>query len=212
MELPLEGCPCRINYCDYVKGNPFIDDFTLEFRTLAATSGWNEATLLSAYRLGLNPRMRAQMAIDDDNVGLEIFMQCASRISQCLAACFEDEAAHKPASSAFGPPVPEPMQMDSAQLSRSERARRLAAGLCLYCASLDHFIRNCPVRPPRPAVSTIQLEPDVSALSLLPVQLLTTVSSVSVSALIDSGSSGNFISQALLTRLNLPRKWQPREL
>ncbi len=81
-----------------------------------------------------------------------------------------------------------------------------------YCASLDHLIRNCLVRPPRPAVSTLQLEPDVSTLSLLPVQLLTPESSVSVSALVDSGSSGSFISQALLTRLNLPHKRQPREL
>ncbi len=88
----------------------------------------------------------------------------------------------------------------------------LTAGLCLYCASPDHLIRNCPVRPPRPAVSTLQLEPDVSTLSLLPVQLLTPESSVSVSALVDSGSSGNFISQALLTWLNLPRKRKPREL
>ncbi|XP_016411546.1 RNA-directed DNA polymerase homolog [Sinocyclocheilus rhinocerous] len=44
------------------------------------------------------------------------------------------------------------MQMDSARLSCMERARRLATGQCLYCASPDHFIRNCPVRPPRPAV------------------------------------------------------------
>lgn len=70
-----------------------IDDYTLEFRTLAATSGWNEAALLSAYRLGLNPRIRAQMAIYDDNMGLESFMQCASHISQRLTACYEDEAA-----------------------------------------------------------------------------------------------------------------------
>ncbi len=52
----------------------------------------------------------------------------------------------------------------------------------------------------------------VSTLSLLPVQLLTPESYVSVSILVDSGSSGNFISQALLTRLNLPRKRQPREI
>ncbi len=188
------------------QGESSIDDYTLEFRMLAATSGWNEATLLSAYRLGLNPHIHAQMAIYDNNMGLESFMQCASRILQRLTTCYEEEAAHQLASPASGPPVPEPMLVDSARLSRMECARRLAAGLCLYCASLDHFIRNCPVRPPRPAVSTLQLEPDVSTLSLLPVQLFTPDSSVSVSALVDSGSSGNFISQALLTWLNLPRK------
>ncbi len=119
-----------------------VDDYTLEFCTLAATSGWNEATLLSAYRLGLKPRIRAQMAIYDNNVGLESFMQCVSRISQCLTACYKDGAAHQLASPASGPLVTEPMQMDSTQLSRTERARHFAAGLCLYCASPDHLIRN----------------------------------------------------------------------
>lgn len=32
-----------------------IHDYTVEFRTLATTSGWNETTLLSAFRRELNP-------------------------------------------------------------------------------------------------------------------------------------------------------------
>ncbi len=55
---------------------------------------------------------RTQMVIYDDNVGLESFMQCASRISQRLTACNEDEAKHQLDSHASGPPVPEPMRMD----------------------------------------------------------------------------------------------------
>ncbi len=88
-------------------------------------------------------------------------------------------------------------------------ARRIAAGLCLYCGSADHFIQNCPVRPPRPAVSTLQLEPEITTLSLLTVQLLTPDHSVAVSALVDSG---NFISQDLLSRLHLPRRHHAQEL
>ncbi len=42
------------------------------------------ALLLTAYRQGLNPQIRAQMAIYDDNVGLESFMQKAVKISQHL--------------------------------------------------------------------------------------------------------------------------------
>ncbi len=95
------------------------------------------------------------------------------------------------------------------RLSSSPKARRLAAELCLYCASLEHIIRICPVRPPRPAVSTLQMDTAVSTLSLLPVELRTPESSVSVSALVNSDSSGNFISQALLTRLSLPVSGSP---
>ncbi len=44
------------------------------------------------------------------------------------------------------------------------------------------------------------------------VRLLTPHHSITVSALVDSGSSGNFISQNLLTQLDLPRKHQAQEL
>ncbi len=139
-------------------------------------------------------------------------MQRADRISQRLSACQPNEAAHQLVSPAASPPVPEPMQVDSTRLTCAERACRIEAGLCLYCGSADHFIQNCPVRPPRPAVSTIQLEPEITTLSLLPVQLFTPDHSVAVSALVDSGSSGNFISQDLLSRLHLPRKRHAQEL
>ncbi len=43
-------------------------------------------------------------------------------------------------------------------------------------------------------------------------RLLTPCHSVSVSTLLDLGSSGNFISQALLKHLNLPRRRQAQEL
>lgn len=105
------------------QGSSSNDDYTLEFRTL------------STFHLGLNPRICAQMAMYDDSVGLETFMQCASCISQHLNACFEDEATHQLASPAPGPPVTEPMQGDSAHLSRTERARRIANGLSILWIS-----------------------------------------------------------------------------
>ncbi len=74
-----------------------------------------------------------------------------------------------------------------------------------------HFIRVCPSRPSRPVVSTLQVEPTISTLPLLTVQLLTPCHFISVPALVDSGSSGNFISQALLKQLDLPRQ-RPAEL
>ncbi len=194
------------------QGTSLVSMYTQQLQTLAASCGWNETALLTAYRQGLDPQIRTQMAIYDDNVGLESFMQEAVKISQRLSACLPDKTAHSQASPTACPPVPEPMQLDSHRLTRTERARRLATGLCLYCGTSVHFIQKCPSRPPRPAVSTLQVEPDISILPLLTVQLLTPHHSISVSALIDSGSSGNFISQNLLKRLNLPRKRQAQEL
>ncbi len=192
------------------QGSASMDYYTLHFRTLAASNEWNEAALLAAYHL--NSQIPAMMAIYDDTIGLENFTQKAVKISQSLTTCQLDEIAPSPAPPVACPPVPEPMQVDSYHLSHTERAWRLTSGLCLYCGASRHVIRTCPSYPPRPLVSTLQVEPDISSLPLLTVQLLTSRHSVLVSALLDSGFSGNFISHALLKHLTLPQRRQAQEL
>lgn len=86
------------------------------------------------------------------------------------------------------------MQVDTNRLTRKERARHLATGLCLYCGASGHFIQKCPSRPTRPAVSPLHIEPEISILPLMTVRLLTPHHSVTVSALVNSGSSGKFSS------------------
>ncbi|KAL0188441.1 hypothetical protein M9458_015540, partial [Cirrhinus mrigala] len=129
------------------QGSSSVNKYTLHFRTLATASGWNEIVLLGTYRQGLNPEIRAAMALYDDSIGLESFLQRTTRVSQRLAAC---QPPPQPASMAASYPVPEPMQVDTTRLSRTERNHRISLGLCLYCGNQGHLIRNCPVRPPRP--------------------------------------------------------------
>ncbi len=128
-----------------------IHEYMLPFRTLAASSGWNEVALLSAYRRGLNPALRQQMSIYDDSVGFESFLQKAARVSQCLTACHMESIPIATASPSRASPIPEPMITDKYHLSIPERSRRLTQGLCLYCGSAEHHLRTCPIRPPRPA-------------------------------------------------------------
>ncbi|KAI2643005.1 Transposon Tf2-8 polyprotein [Labeo rohita] len=185
------------------QGTSLVNHYTLHFRTLAAASGWNEKALLGAYRQGLNPDLRAAMALYDDSIGLEAFLQRTTKVAQNLAACQPPITAPQSASVAACHPVPEPMQIDSTRLSRTERNRRITNGLCLYCGQPGHLLRQCPIRPPRPVVSTLFTEVEISSLTLLPVTLHTSNVSLSVSALVDSGSSGNFISQECLQQLQL---------
>ncbi|KAL0183498.1 hypothetical protein M9458_019194 [Cirrhinus mrigala] len=187
------------------QGNSTINEYTLHFRTLATASGWNETTLLGAYRQGLNPQIRAAMALYDDSIGLEAFLQRTTRVSQRLAACQPSTIAPQPTSVVACTPVPEPMQVGSSRLTRSERNRRIMNGLCLYCGQSGHLLRTCPIRPPRPVVSTLSTEVETASLTLVPITLHTPKTSLCVSALIDSGSSGNFISQACLEKLQLQR-------
>ncbi|KAI2657525.1 Transposon Tf2-8 polyprotein [Labeo rohita] len=193
------------------QGSSSIHDYTLQFRTLAAASGWNEVSLLGAYRQGLNPEIRSAMAIYEDSIGLEAFLLRTTRVSQQLAACQPPITAPPAASVAASPPVPEPMQVDSTRLTRTERNRRISLGLCLYCGQSGHILRTCPVRPPRPMVSTITTEIEPTMLTLLPVTLRTSDQILSTSALIDSGSSGNFISSDCLKQLQLSRQRHHQE-
>ncbi|KAL0198613.1 hypothetical protein M9458_007153, partial [Cirrhinus mrigala] len=120
------------------QGTSSVNEYTLHFRTLAPASGWNETALLGAYRQGLNPNIRAAMALYDDSIGLESFLQRTTCVSQRLAACQPPVTAPQPASVVVCSPVPEPMQIDSTRLSRTERNRRLTNGLCLYCGQPGH--------------------------------------------------------------------------
>ncbi len=183
------------------QGTSSVCDYTLQSRTLAASCGWNEMVLITAYRQGLGPQIKIQTAIYDDNVGLESFMQKAERIFQRLTACQPDETAHSQASPAAFPPVPEHMQVDTNRLTLTERAQCLATGLCLYWGASGHFIQKTPSRPTRPAVSTLHIEPEIS---ILPLWWQYDYSPLIIPVSIrPCGSSGNFISQNLLTRLDL---------
>ncbi|KAI5102205.1 nephrocystin-4-like, partial [Silurus meridionalis] len=125
------------------QGNDNVMDYSLHFRTLAASCGWNESALLSIYRLGLNPEFRQAMAVHEDSVGLESFIQKSIGLSQRLAACHPTELQPECLRGATAAPEPEPMQLGSQRLSRRERNRRLATGRCLYCGLQGHSVTRC---------------------------------------------------------------------
>ncbi len=51
------------------QGSMTIHQYALKFRTLAAASGWNEPSLITAFRQGLNPRLKSHLAAYDDTHG-----------------------------------------------------------------------------------------------------------------------------------------------
>ncbi len=194
------------------QGSRSISEYALHFRTLAAASGWNERSLITTYRQGLEPRLRLQLATYDDSGGLEHLIQLSVRCATRMQSCYEEQPfltrctpfPHQPVSVSPPEPVSEPMQTDSAHLSFNERQRRISQGLCLYCGAGGHIITTCPVRPPRMLVSTINpATQDMKPLSTI-VNLTVLDISLPVHALLDSGSTGNFISGDLCRQLKIP--------
>ncbi|KAL0150345.1 hypothetical protein M9458_054347 [Cirrhinus mrigala] len=191
------------------QGTMSIQEYSLKFRTLAAASGWNERSLLTTYRLGLEPKLRLQLAAHDDHQGLESFIQHSIRCSDRMSSYHTETTATIPAllrsPEGMTPPEPasEPMILDSRKLSSTERQRRLTRGLCLYCGASGHLRLNCPSRPTRSWVSVVQSDAENLHPLTTNVKIITPTYSVSVSALLDSGSAGNFISGALCRQLKL---------
>ncbi|KAK3511510.1 hypothetical protein QTP70_008991 [Hemibagrus guttatus] len=193
------------------QANRAIHDYTLHFRMLAASSGWNEVALLLAYGRGLNLKIRQQMAIYDDSMGLELFILKAQHISQHLFTVSIEEGISSDTSSFCSSPAPELMQMDQYRLSADERQRHLHQGLCLYCGENYYLLQTCPARPPRPTVSTIHISSTIATPRYHDAVLIHASRSFSVKVLFDSGSSGNFISSHQLSTCKVPRQRNPTQ-
>ncbi|KAK3561073.1 hypothetical protein QTP86_026364 [Hemibagrus guttatus] len=191
------------------QANWAIHIYTLYFCMLAASSSWNEVTLLSAYRRGLNPKIRQQMAIYDESMGLELFMLKAQHISRCLFMVSIEEGTPSDTSSSCSSTAPEPMQMDQYRLLANKRQCRLHQRLCLYHGENDHLLKTCPARPPRPMVSTIHISSTVATPRYHDAVLIHASRSFSVKVLFDSGPSGNFISSHLLSACKVPCQRNP---
>lgn len=151
------------------QGSRSVADFSVEFRTLAADSKWNDEALRGVFVKGLNESLKDELASRDEPSDLDSLVSLAIRLDNRLRERHRERAGRSSQSGAsrYSPPHPtragihappvaqaspphseeEPMQLGRAHLSPAERLRRMSAGECLYCGRSGHFISNCPVRP-----------------------------------------------------------------
>lgn len=75
----------------------------------------NETALITAFCQSLNSNIRQQMAIYDNVIVLESFIQRSTQISQWPTACSLDQPVLQTptTTTSVTPPAPEPMQIDS---------------------------------------------------------------------------------------------------
>lgn len=146
-----------------------VSDYAVEFRTLAADSGWNDSSLFDAFRHGLSGPIKDQLAPLELPSDLDSFIAMAIRIDTRLVEREREKsrAVFSPPgqrgqsqASPFFPkqrfqttdsPAPptaqeEPMQLGRAKLTPEERQRRLREGRCIYCSQKGHFVASCPVK------------------------------------------------------------------
>ncbi|KAK3516460.1 hypothetical protein QTP70_014791 [Hemibagrus guttatus] len=73
--------------CKLRQGKLMVTEYAIQFRTLAAKSGWNEQGLLAAYRQGLSPQVRLHLAAHEDAIGLERLIQLSIRVATRMQSC-----------------------------------------------------------------------------------------------------------------------------
>ena len=81
---PYEGKVSGELLCQLRQGKRSVVDYSLEFRTLAASSGWNAAELLVIFRQGLHPEILRELASKDDNLTLDQLITLAIKLEQLL--------------------------------------------------------------------------------------------------------------------------------
>ncbi|KAI2653739.1 Transposon Tf2-9 polyprotein [Labeo rohita] len=150
---------------DLRQGNRTVSDYSTEFRKLAAECRWNEQAQWDVFLHGLADRIQREIFTLELPADLDGLIDLALRVdarlqrrdqlcSNTLASDFSASpvtASTNTVSPAFDQ---EPMQVGRARLSREERERQRAKGLCLYCGAAGHFLVNCPLDSNRQPHST----------------------------------------------------------
>ncbi|KAK3507044.1 hypothetical protein QTP70_001909, partial [Hemibagrus guttatus] len=195
-------------FCKLRQGKLMVTEYAIQFRTLVAKSGWNEQALLAAYRQRLSPQVRLHLAAHEDAIGLERLIQLSIRVATRMQSCVHrSQDQSRPYNRRDRPepvsppepapePAPEPMQRETTHLNPAERQRRLTQSLCLYCGDPGHALPVCPIHPHLPHMKPLSTHGT----------LTTARTSVTVVALLDSGSAANFISGTLCRQLGLRTK------
>ena len=162
---PVEGGDAAKRLMSLRQGSRSVAEFSVEFRTVAVNSGWNDQSLQGIFLSCLNEPIKDELATRDEADSLEEVISLSIRLDNRLRER-RRERASRPMSSAFsGPslphlpraalpqPVPravsegEPMQLGRTRLTQAQRLQRIRTGVCLYCALPGHSISACPSLP-----------------------------------------------------------------
>ncbi|KAK3523069.1 hypothetical protein QTP86_012643 [Hemibagrus guttatus] len=206
-EYPAGGKDISTQLMELRQGSDTAADYAIKFRTLAAQSGWNDASLRAVFRAGLNPELQTELAWRIEASTLSQFIATAIRLDNLMrqhqAGTSCSTAVHPRTQSghpSFREEAPEPMQLGRSGLAESAHPQRGRMRLCYNCGAPGHMSPRCPEKPPSEQVGGGSLFFSL----LVPVSLQVSDHSVSTSALIDSGAAVNLIDGALVEKLGIP--------
>lgn len=136
------------------QGRRTVVDFSIEFRTLSTTCGWNEPALVARFLEGLNVNIKDEVIARELPTRLDPLIELAIRIEKRFDLCRRVrgmDSAPQPtvpsiSASMSATSEPEPMQLGGLRISAKERERRVINRLCMYCGAANHYVSACPVK------------------------------------------------------------------
>ncbi|KAJ8333610.1 hypothetical protein SKAU_G00416180 [Synaphobranchus kaupii] len=179
------------------QGNRCVAEMAIQFRTLAAESGWNDTSLQGAFRQALSEELKDQLATREESSSLNSLIDLAIAIDNRLRNRARERGKNpsrllpsapsrvQHSSPVQGPRVSvlpseeEPMQLGRVSVDAEERQRRFRT---------SHAAQN------RLEFKATLLWRDITA---------------SASALIDSGADANFIDSAFVKKFGIPTEALP---
>uniref|UniRef100_A0A8C5DM91 CCHC-type domain-containing protein n=1 Tax=Gouania willdenowi TaxID=441366 RepID=A0A8C5DM91_GOUWI len=158
---PVRGKDAAKRLLSLRQGSRSVAELAIDFRTLAAVSGWNDEALQGAFQNALTDSIKDELVSRDEPESLDHLISLAIKIDNRLRERRREKAVKTPPTTTAPQhfPIevlehprtptanPEPMQLGRAQLTSEERARRINSRSCLYCGQSGHYISTCPTRP-----------------------------------------------------------------
>ena len=153
------------------QGSRSVAAYAIEFRTLAASTGWADSTLRCIFQDGLTEALRDEL-VRDKPTDLNMLVSLAIDVDERLRERKKSRAQSLQHSSRLTPILSsspprssetlapdsvadvEPMEVGRLRLSAAEREHRRSRGLCMYCGQAGHQREDCPKLPCAPSRPT----------------------------------------------------------
>ncbi|KAK3571428.1 hypothetical protein QTP86_012107 [Hemibagrus guttatus] len=123
-EYPAGGKDISVQLMELRQGSDTAADYAITFRTLAAQSGWNDASLWGVFRAGLNPELQTELVCRAEATTLSQFVATAIRLDNLrrqhqAGASRAAPVRHRgrPDYPSFREEVAEPMQLGRSRLA-----------------------------------------------------------------------------------------------
>lgn len=141
------------------QGEQSVSCYSIEFRTLTASCGWNEKALWDHFLHGVAEHVKDEICSLELPSGLDGLIHLAIWVDDRIAIRSRHRRGGIPYGHVTGAelvaacdmlsqrlilPKEEPMQVGRAWLTIGERRCCLANQLCLYCGEVGHVVAACP--------------------------------------------------------------------